>query len=235
MIIINEFIYAENLLINGFSLPYNKRFKDIFTLAKYYKYLGLDMDSIQINLFEFLNKYDKEFDINTNNKDREIVNKIAYSVYNKNFNFRINNNININRKNYLEIKLITKKQLRNLALLFCILSKLYNSNIIKVQYSDLMKLLKTTSSDRLNKLIKDLEILGVVEEQEFGVFETYFVNDDIFDYEVKEFTYCKNCGVLINHTNNKQKYCENCAREILQEQKNRWKRENWNGRKIENP
>lgn len=39
---------------------------------------------------------------------------------------------------------------------------------------------------------------------------------------------CEKCGDRVKVTNNKIKYCEKCAKEILQEQKNKWKRENWN-------
>lgn len=51
----------------------------------------------------------------------------------------------------------------------------------------------------------------------------------------ERYTYCEKCGELIEQINNKIKFCKKCAKEILQEQKNKWKREKWNGRKIENP
>lgn len=42
------------------------------------------------------------------------------------------------------------------------------------------------------------------------------------------------CEKLIKKSSNKSKYCPECAKIIQQEQKNEWKRNNWNGRKIEN-
>ncbi|EQC1535425.1 hypothetical protein [Clostridium botulinum] len=52
----------------------------------------------------------------------------------------------------------------------------------------------------------------------------------IFDYYkgVDKIKKCDNCGDYIKQKSNKSKYCLSCAREILQEQKNKWKREKWN-------
>lgn len=57
----------------------------------------------------------------------------------------------------------------------------------------------------------------------------------VFDYYkgVNNIKKCESCSVLIKQSNNKVKYCKECAREILQEQKNKWKRENWNKYKEE--
>ena len=44
----------------------------------------------------------------------------------------------------------------------------------------------------------------------------------------KEAIECENCGKLIEKTSGKIKYCEECSKEILQRQKNKWKREKWN-------
>ena len=41
---------------------------------------------------------------------------------------------------------------------------------------------------------------------------------------------CERCGKRVKPESNKTKYCEECSRLILQEQKNRWKREKWNGK-----
>lgn len=42
---------------------------------------------------------------------------------------------------------------------------------------------------------------------------------------------CSKCNTLFAFTNNKSKYCSICAKEVLQKQKNAWKRDNWNGKK----
>lgn len=38
---------------------------------------------------------------------------------------------------------------------------------------------------------------------------------------------CEECGVPIRISNNKNIYCQKCAKIVLQEQKNKWKREKW--------
>ena len=40
--------------------------------------------------------------------------------------------------------------------------------------------------------------------------------------------YCQTCGKKIRSKSPKTKYCTRCAKKIAQEQKNKWKRENWN-------
>lgn len=40
--------------------------------------------------------------------------------------------------------------------------------------------------------------------------------------------YCQICGKKIRSKSPKTKYCTRCAKKIAQEQKNKWKRENWN-------
>ncbi|MGU9539167.1 hypothetical protein ACQX0N_09325 [Clostridium tepidum] len=44
----------------------------------------------------------------------------------------------------------------------------------------------------------------------------------------KEAMECEKCGILIEKKSNKTKYCDECKKEILQKQKNKWKREKWN-------
>ena len=49
-----------------------------------------------------------------------------------------------------------------------------------------------------------------------------------------KYVYCDICGDLISPTNNKMKYCQQCAREIQFNQKEEWDRTK-RIRKIENP
>jgi len=39
---------------------------------------------------------------------------------------------------------------------------------------------------------------------------------------------CAGCQKWARQKSNKTKYCPKCAKEILQTQKNKWKREKWN-------
>lgn len=44
---------------------------------------------------------------------------------------------------------------------------------------------------------------------------------------------CDRCGKRVKVESNKGRYCKECSQSVLQEQKNRWKRDNWN-KKEEN-
>ena len=83
MIIFNEYEYAEKLLKCGFQQSYNKRFKDVFILCKYYKELKLSKVNNKYKLYEFMKKYDNEFEIDRGN-DTERIAKIINTVYMKN-------------------------------------------------------------------------------------------------------------------------------------------------------
>lgn len=218
MIIMNEEKYTNYLLKNGFKQPYHKRFKDIFILAKYYKYIGLNEYEIQNKLFEYLNKWDKEFDINTSNRDRETIFKISYSVIKKNYTFRIFDSINITNNEFNKIQKLKGKQLKSLATIFCVLSKLYNTNNINAVYGDLMDIIKINSSVRLNILISQLEELGYIEQQQFGRFDILFLDNNKLNIEILDFISCDNCGILIKQKNNKNKYCKECSKEIKKKQ-----------------
>lgn len=214
MVIANEIVYAKNLLNNGFKLSYNKRFKDIFILTKYYKHIELDENQTKDKIIEFLNKYDKQFDININNYDREKVSKIVYSVFSKTYTMRIIDFIKISNEELVTINTIKKRQLRRLLLVFCILSKIYNSRLgLRVQYNDLCKYSKIKSLGRLYNLIKQLEKLELVEEVEFSKFNLYVSNSDN-DIIIDNFGICKNCGILIQINSPNNKYCFSCAKEI---------------------
>jgi ribosome-binding protein aMBF1 (putative translation factor) len=43
---------------------------------------------------------------------------------------------------------------------------------------------------------------------------------------------CEVCGKRVEITNNKIKYCDECAKTIQQNQKNQWKREEWKKNRI---
>jgi hypothetical protein len=69
MKILNELAYAEKLLEQGFSrYMYGG---DLYILAKYYRYLGVDEKQIERNLISFCEKFEKSFDVNANYKNIE--------------------------------------------------------------------------------------------------------------------------------------------------------------------
>jgi len=91
-------------------------------------------------------------------------------------------------------------------------SKMVNCTNIKVNYTDRNSPIKLIINDFRNYVYEYLRWKG----------------ENIINCENQE------CQILFIPSNNKSKYCHTCAKEIQQEQKNKWKREKWNGRKIEN-
>ena len=61
-----------------------------------------------------------------------------------------------------------------------------------------------------------------------GYFRNYIRKFRGFKYNDKIIHYIQ-CGIPIKQTSSNNKYCKICAKKIHQEQKNKWKREKWNG------
>lgn len=61
-----------------------------------------------------------------------------------------------------------------------------------------------------------------------GYFKNYIRKFRGFKYNDK-IIHCIQCGIPIKRTSSNNKYCKICAKKIHQEQKNKWKREKWNG------
>lgn len=101
-----------------------------------------------------------------------------------------------------------------------IMKKLIDEEFISMTYSCKYKLDYVFHQEEENAVI-------INNFDDFILEYDYLIGDNI--------GHCECCGKPFRIRSNKHKYCSKCAKKILQEQKNKWKRENWNGRKIENP
>jgi len=77
---------------------------------------------------------------------------------------------------------------------------------------------------------EDNYIIGYVNKSLNGYLKNY-LNELKGNRKMKVYIKCECCGNLVEKKSKKPpKYCKNCAKQIRQQQKNKWKRDNWNTR-----
>ena len=231
MIIFDEKEYVHKLLKCGFQQPYNKRFKDVFILAKYYKYNKYSKKRTIRMLTDYMIKYDNEFEINRGN-DNEIIAKIVHNVYSHKYHFRHNESVSITKGEINKIFQLKNKNEKQIAFVLLVLSKLYKSKRIYVQKNDLFELSniydnRCSCNDALINLdrMNYIDIAG-------GLIEVLFIDNNSeviakindFDNLTEQLytilnkysnneTWCIKCGIQIEKTSNRTKYCPACWRE----------------------
>lgn len=232
MIIFDEKEYVEKLLKCGFQQPYNKRFKDVFILAKYYKYNKYSKKRTIRMLTDYMIKYDNEFEINRGN-DNEIIAKIVHNVYSHKYHFRHNESVDITKGEIDKILQLKNKNEKQIAFVLLVLSKLYRSKRIYIQKNDLIELSRVydnrwycdevlTILDRMNYIDIAgglIEVLFIDKESEIIAEINNFDNltEQLYTilnkYNQNE-TWCIKCGIQIEKTSNRTKYCPKCWKEI---------------------
>jgi predicted RNA-binding Zn-ribbon protein involved in translation (DUF1610 family) len=245
LIIFDEKEYVEKLLKCGFQQPYNKRFKDVFILAKYYKYNKYSKKRTIRMLTDYMIKYDNEFEINRGN-DNEIIAKIVHNVYSHKYHFRHNESVGITKGEIDKILQLKNKNEKQIAFVLLVLSKLYRSRRIYVQKNDLIKLSSVCEDrgycdnilgylDKINYIDiagglievlfvdKESEIIAEINDFNNLIEQLYVV---LNKYSQNE-TWCIKCGGQIEKTSNRTKYCPACWKE----EERKLKRECWNKNK----
>ena len=232
MVIFNEKEYCERLLKEGIIRPYNKRFKDIFVLCKYYKHLGYKASDNKKKLIDFLIKYDDDFDINMNNQDLIKIHRIVQSIYKKKYHFRDKVKVSFSKSEIERIKELNSKVERKVYYTLLFLSKLYKSKFVKVDYKDIIDLaeINTYNTEYLyHQILIELENKELIIIYEDGSYLIKPFKDEsniimtLNEFNIKDLfrqmnksggNCCENCGVSIIKTNNKMKYCSECKREV---------------------
>ena len=231
MIVFDEKEYAEKLLKCGFQQPYNKRFKDVFILAKYYKYNKYSRKRTIRMLTDYMIKYDNEFEINRGN-DNEIIAKIVHNVYSHKYHFRHNESVDITKGEIDKILQLKNKNEKQIAFVLLVLSKLYRSKRIYIQKNDLIELSRVydnrwycdevlTILDRMNYIDiagglievlfidKESEIIAEINNFDNLTEQLYTILNKYSNNEI----YCVRCGKIIKSTSNRTKYCPECWKE----------------------
>jgi hypothetical protein len=231
LIIFDEKEYVEKLLKCGFQQPYNKRFKDVFILAKYYKYNKYSKKRTIRMLTDYMIKYDNEFEINRGN-DNEIIAKIVHNVYSHKYHFRHNESVGITKGEIDKILQLKNKNEKQIAFVLLVLSKLYRSRRIYVQKNDLIKLSSVCEDrgycdnilgylDKINYIDiagglievlfvdKESEIIAEINDFNNLIEQLYTILNKYSNNEI----YCVRCGKIIKSTSNRTKYCPECWKE----------------------
>lgn len=253
MIIFDEKEYVEKLLKCGFQQPYNKRFKDVFILAKYYKYNKYSKKRTIRMLTDYMIKYDNEFEINRGN-DNEIIAKIVHNVYSHKYHFRHNESVDITKGEIDKILQLKNKNEKQIAFVLLVLSKLYRSKRIYIQKNDLIELSRVydnrwycdevlTILDRMNYIDiagglievlfidKESEIIAEINNFDNLTEQLYTILNKYSNNEI----YCVRCGKIIKSTSNRTKYCPECWKEEHKRQDREYQKKKYNSRLLENP
>src|SRR5690606_13880882 len=128
MIIFDEKEYALKLLQGGY-IRKNKKLKDIFILAKYFKNQGLSQLQACKEVLRFINKFDDTVYLYIKYQLKKYAIKTVKNAYMNNYTLRFNEKIELTEqelKSISELKTIGEKQIMFVLL---VLNKFYSNNV----------------------------------------------------------------------------------------------------------
>lgn len=154
MIIFDEKEYALKLLQDGY-IRKNKKLKDIFILAKYFKYQGLSQLQACKEVIRFINKFDDSVYSYITYQLKKYAIKTVDNAYTKNYTLRFDIKVKLSEcelKSLLQLKTIGEKQVMFVLL---VLNKFYRSNI-KNFYTNYKDIFQFTKLDYQSNNIKNI-------------------------------------------------------------------------------
>lgn len=182
MIIFDEKEYALKLLQNGY-IRKNKKLKDIFILAKYFKYQGLSQLQACKEVIRFINKFDDSIYSYIKYQLKKKALNTVNNVYNNNYTLRFNINIKLSKQeleSIANLKTIGEKQV---LFVFLVMSKFYENgtNTFYISIKDIFNHVKIyydrkNSTKVLNKLINSKYIEIVNKYKISKIVNTYSVS-----------------------------------------------------------
>ena len=182
MIIFDEKEYALKLLQNGY-IRKNKKLKDIFILAKYFKYQGLSQLQACKEVLRFINKFDDSVYSYIKYQLKKKALNTVNNVYNNNYTLRFNINIKLSKQeleSIANLKTIGEKQV---LFVFLVMSKFYKNgtNTFYISIKDIFNHVKIyydrkNSIKVLNKLINSKYIEIVNKYKISKIVNTYSVS-----------------------------------------------------------
>lgn len=199
------FIWAKDKKRNSVASPNENSLVD---------QMALSIDEMESNIKFNLRKIDK-FDINCllsvdienieDNKDLvKLFKKLAMSKYQTMIRMKVDGDTDY-RHNYVNKEI--KREMKN----YCFKNGISIDTAADVCINHVF----TKNSER--------DVLFTI----FGDIIVKRLEDRFSDLLNGTMIRCKKCGKLVEKKNNKTIYCNRCSKEVLQQQKNKWKREKW--------
>lgn len=235
MIIFDEKKYAETLIEKGFQTKH-KNVYELHVLAKYYFYIGVNIDKVKENLINFCEKHIEFFNMDEWYK---IINKTVQSA--QKGHFVTGKVVSITNKELEAIQKLEKLNEQKVAFVMLVLYKFHDCRKFEISIEELYRLAKLNLNSKtklaiLHSLTKqdyiDISMGGkrwVKFANEKGLPEITIINFDDFIYEYlryigeKGYGKCVECEKAIKLTNNRKKYCKDCwkdkQRELWRENK----------------
>lgn len=223
---------AEKILKNGFSSFMSR--KDLYILAKYFKYIGKNKTQIRKSLIEFCEKYNPEFN--------EVLSRERINNAIKNsdkFGLRLPVTINITESELESIKNVGNHNRQKILFVMLAISKyakysgtryipkketIYDDNFyINEKTTSILKMAKVNMNkiDR-RKVFADFKKLGVIDSTYRGAFRIMIVDesspvsltiadmDNMIDFYP---FYCEKCGKITGRVGKKHNLCQACYQE----------------------
>ena len=241
--------YAEKLLQDGYVRK-NKKLKDIFILAKFFKYKGLSQLQACKSILRFIKQFDNTVysELKLGLKKRSI--STVRNAYNNNYTLRHDVVIDITKEELLSIGDLKTTGEKQIMFILLVMSKFFSNGTetFYISYADVFRHSNLDyQTNNINNIIDSLigsgcleiinkyKIRGMVNTYCASLYErNYFkvninageciaYSIDSFDNLMSEFAkgmklvgkyYCESCNKNITLTNNKVRYCSDCAKKI---------------------
>jgi biotin operon repressor len=176
----------EKLINEGLKIP-GTRHNSLFTIARYYKYIGHDREQTESLLIDWLKKQDKNLYKTKWDDCLKDIAEIVKDVYTRGYTLTIRRDISVNEA---EMQIILKTKGKNKKLLLyamLIHSKRYaNKNgVFFMSFKQMSELTGIKSRTTLIKTVNDLEKEGVIEIVQRNTFSGKENEKAVNKYRVK--------------------------------------------------
>lgn len=229
----------NKLILSGFEKYPNRR--DLTILCKEWLNNGTDILQLKQKMMTFCKNWNSQF--NYAKYEQLFLNVISHikKEQENGVGFEFNSNIKIYKKELLTIKSLQKLELQKIAFIILSLAKWRNANYIYLDTGSSIKLkdiftlcdIKSTKKQQMYYLfeLNSVSFIDVQLKPLLKLFIPCIQNDDELEFEfeisdnmINEYIkytlpHCEKCGNLFEKKNNKQKYCCECAKIVLKEQK----------------
>ena len=248
MIIFDEKKYAENLIKNGYK---NEKYivMDNIILVKYWKSIGLSEDEVKNKLRIFMVKFQELFNDNIMKYKLNSAMKVGMK-----YDLLTDVCVGITSKEIEQIQILETIELQRMMFILLVVWRFKGSpKRFRISNTDLMNLsgVKANSNVFWNYIheITKTKILSMVEYRNKSYYQINIEEnweiilhidkfDNIIDYymsivEPEKYMLCEKCDVPFSPTNNRQKYCKTCYKELHKEQDKEYQKNKYNSRPLE--
>jgi len=235
LIIFDEKKYAENLIKNGYK---NEKYivMDNIILVKYWKSIGLSENEVKNKLRIFMVKFQELFNDNIIKYKLNSAMKVGMK-----YDLLTDVCVGITSKEIEQIQILETIELQRMMFILLVVWRFKGSpKRFRISNTDLMnlsgvKVNGNTFWDNVHGITKSC-LLSMVEYRNKSYYQinieenwdiVLYIDkfDNVIDYymsiiEPDKYIFCNKCGVPFLPTNNFQKYCRNCAKEVERENHN---------------